>query len=167
MISGTTLPNEKNPGTHDGTINWGSTSSNLTVSINATTTSTGNTAEYPTITPADTGMIDRLPEPDNWYAECDITQLPFYVTHNGLYTIFEDAATDMGMSVCILFLLLLIAIAIAIGLGVAIFTGSALLATISAGTFIAVCVSTTAIGWWMLFAFIIIAAGTLYLARSS
>ena len=62
---------------------------------------------------------------------------------------------------------MVVAITIAIGLGVALFTGSALISAIAAGTFIAICVGTTIVGWWVVHVFALMAMGLLYLARTA
>jgi hypothetical protein len=144
-------------GSDDGIITWGTFNSSVTIVIGETTTSPGAEEE-----PNPAGVVPHPTEPTGWYSSCAaLASLPFHVT-------FTNAALAMGMpDPCVLYLMVMIALAIAVGLSVMIFTGSVLASTIMAGSFLSVCVGTTIVGGWMVFVFIVIAGGTIYLARTA
>jgi hypothetical protein len=97
--------------------------------------------------------------PPSWFGTgSSITSLPFYDS-------FNDAATNMGMPVQTLYVMIMLGTASAIGLGVLVFTGSAMMAMGATAFTIGAGVSTTVLSGWMVFTFIVLAIGILYLAR--
>ena len=146
-----------NSGTNDGEITWGS-NTDLAVTIGSTTTFASTTPDVAgvgdvadTVTPAE--------EPSEWYASgTGISDLPFYET-------FYDAADDLGMTTQTLYTFVMLGVATAIGLSVLIFTGSALIAAVATGLTMGAGVSTTVLGGWMIYTFILFSLTILYLAR--
>ena len=155
MISGTTLPDREGTA-QNGTITWGS-NSDLTVTIGSTTSLASTTSSTGAGAVADTVSPATMPE--DWYGEgATMGNLPFYEQ-------FSSAAVGMGMPTQSLYLMIMLGTASAVGLGVVLFTGSVLMAMIAAGFVISAGVGTSVLGWWMLFIFVVMAVGIMYLTR--
>lgn len=105
-------------------------------------------------------MVQPSSMPNDWFASGSGAGLPFY-------SIFNDAATDMGMPTQSLYVIMMLGVAVAVGLGVLMFTGSSLVAVAACGIAIAAGINTGVLSVWMLFVYIIFGVGILYLARQT
>lgn len=143
-------------GIQDGAVTWGSNSS-LTVTVGDTYSFASSTASI-----AEGGVADTMyqaDQPGSWYGEGDsVADLPFYDA-------FNTAATNIGMPVQNLYLFVMLGTATALGVGTLVFTGSALIAVAVAAIVLGMGAGTTIISGWMVYTFIIMGIGILYLAK--
>lgn len=167
MIDGTTMPDLNTPSSQDGTITWGTQSDDITVTIGTTTAFEDLVPPSSTEVEGGGGLVPTPQSPSDWYPSGNVTGLPFFDMMQHIPGQFNVAAQGIGMPTHSLYLMILVAIAVACGFGVMLFTGSLVISTIITGIVIAGGVSAGIVGWWMVFVFVIIAVGTLYLARAS
>jgi len=93
LIIGTTLPNEENPGTCDGTITWGSNPSGVSVSMGALLPVVSSTAVTPGTTPdAGASLVPATGNTSALVSGIEGENLPFYGLFKGLF----DSYHDMG-----------------------------------------------------------------------
>ena len=155
MLIGTTVVDETNA--YDGTITWGANPAGITVTIGAIESYAGTVSTIGADEIADT--IYEATEPSGWFAAGPAsTDLFFYDT-------FNSAATDLGVSTQTLYVIIILGLAAAIGASVFIFTGSLIFATAGVGIVILGGVSAGVLSVWMLFAFILLGVGVIYIAR--
>jgi len=156
IISGTTLVDETNA--YDGTITWG-TNSNITVTFSGITS---YATQVPVVsTSGNVVTLEDVNSPSTWYGTtANVTALPFYYS-------FNQAATNMGMPTQNLYLMMILGVASAIGLSIFLFTGSGLIGIIGAGFVIYVGTATGVIGGWILYAYIILGVGSLFLLKKT
>ncbi len=141
----------------NGTITWGANSSlNVAVSGVGSYASTVNTSVAGS---SGGGIVDPLVQPGNWYATGNVN-LPFYST-------FNSAATALGMTTQTLYVWFMLGLAAGAGLMLVVFTGSPMLAAVACGVVMAGGVSSAVLSAWMLYTYIVLAVGVLYVARQN
>jgi len=156
IISGTTLNDET--GTYDGTITWGA-NSNITVTFSGITS---YATQVPVVSSSGNVVtLEDVNSPSTWYGTtANLLNLPFYYS-------FNKAATNMGIPTQNLYLMMILGVASAIGLSIFLFTGSGLIGIIGAGFVIYVGTATGVIGGWILYAYIILGVGSLFLLKKT
>lgn len=158
LIEGTTLPNEENPGTHDGTISWGSNPNGVTVTLGSLTA-----PESTVITEGEEGGYQgamREVEVTDWFLEPDVgTKLAAHPLRP-LVTIWSDNSTVTEVQAWRflgLALLLLLTVSSAI-----LVRGHLLIAGLACGGTIALLVQQTVWpGWTLVFIIPAIVAGVM------
>lgn len=142
----------------DGTITWGSNADlDIAVSGVGSYASTVNTSAVYNDSVGD--YVTPITQPDNWYATGSIT-LPFYDT-------FNSAAASIGMTTQTLYVWVILGLAAGAGIALVVFTGSPMLAAVACGIIIAAGVNSAVLSAWMLYTYILLALGILYVVRQN
>jgi len=155
LVTGTTVVDRD--GTGNGTINWGTNPSCITITVGSILSNS--------IPPAGGGNGTMWTAPDidvsGWFGGCaSVASQPFYAS-------FLSAATDMGMPVCSLYLMVMLGCAAAIGLGTLVFTGSIMISVISTSVAMLAAANTTVVPVYLLFVFALMAISIVYLSRQT
>lgn len=155
MITSTTLPDRATSVANDGTIVWG-TNDQVLISFGVVTSyeSTVSTASV-----NETGFeLPRVGIPDNWWGmSFNGTGLPFYPT-------FLDTSTEIGMPLQTLYVILLFGV----GVGLALITIMATRSTIVGVAFFSIVMAyganATIVPWWILFSYLVMVTGIIFLS---
>ncbi len=155
MLAGTTIRNEDNPGTYDGTVTWG-TNTSITIAYGGmvgyeSTDATTSTATGFTMS---TSLI-----PSTWFAQGEnLAALP-------MYDAFNSVSTQIGIPVQTIYFWIVLGLAFGAALFLMTFTRSALLGIMAMNIILFIGSSQTIIPMWIPFAMLIVDIAIMYLYR--
>lgn len=160
MLAATTVSNEDNPGTYDGTITWGS---NVGISIHyGEMTSSASTSASATA-----GVGYQMPAatlPATWFAGGEnVTNLPFYDNVYSIVSQMDFPNVQEGVQTA--YFIVMVGLAFAAFLAIVMFTRSALLAALAFVIVLFVGSSMTIVPQWIPVSVLIVELGIMFLYR--
>lgn len=157
MITGTTLPDrDTGDGTQNGTITWGS-NSNLTVTMGTVVSSESASASVSSEETLGFNVLES-DMPEGWFGGGDITDLPFYDN-------FNEVSGSTGIPVRTIYVWSVYGVAIAVGFGTFVVFKPMLIGFLAALGVLWAGSSMGIVPGWVIFSFIILGVGIVYMRR--